>query len=131
VAGYADHEGFTSPFRHELGPHGLCRSGLAEVGEFADVVNNGIVRLLADLTFSREQPKWQLFAGVADPFRDAVVEDRFLLPLQWYPAEPCDQWFPAVAFDDNVEARAQAVRCFDLGSVFRRHLSYGRAVFAR
>jgi len=51
VAGYADHEGFASPFRHEFGPHGLCRSGSAEVGEFADVVNNNIARLLADLTF--------------------------------------------------------------------------------
>ena len=57
MAGYADHEGLASPFRHELGPHGLCRSGLAEVGEFTDVVNNNIARLLTDLTFSREQPK--------------------------------------------------------------------------
>jgi hypothetical protein len=43
-----------------------------------------------------------LLARVGDPFRNAVVEDRFLLPLQRYPTEPCDQWFPAFAFDGDV-----------------------------
>jgi hypothetical protein len=34
----------------------------------------------------------------------AVVEDRLLLPFQWYPAEPC-QCFPAVAFDAQTVGR--------------------------
>ena len=40
-----------------------------------------------------------------DPFRDAVSDDRFRLPLQRYLAEPGDQRFPAAALDDDLQAR--------------------------
>src|SRR6266851_10431451 len=104
--------------------------GLAEVGEFTDVMNNHIVLLLTDLASSPEQPERHLLAGVDDPFRDAVGDDRFGLPYQRYSTEPCDQWFPAAAFDDDLQARPQAVRCLDLGFVLRRHLPPGRVVLA-
>ena len=80
VAGGADHQGFAAPFHHELCPCGLCRSGVAEVGKLSDVVNRDLVLLLADLASAPEQPFGQLFAGVDDPFRGAVDEDRLRLP---------------------------------------------------
>src|SRR5215472_11319030 len=113
----ADHECFAPPFRHQPCPFGLSWSRLAEVGELADVVNCHVARLPADLAFPAEQPQGQFFAGVADPFRDAVGDDRLSLSLEWYPAEPCDQRFPAVPFDGGLQAGPQAVRGLDLGLV--------------
>jgi hypothetical protein len=46
VAGGADHEGFASPVGHGLGPLGLKRPGLTEVGELADVVDFHLAGLL-------------------------------------------------------------------------------------
>src|SRR6266498_1603951 len=67
---------------------------------------------------------------MGDPFRGAVVDDRVALPFQWYTAELCDQWFPAVACDGGLEAGTRPVRCFDLGFVSCRHLRHRRVVLA-
>src|SRR3974377_2435488 len=99
----ADHERLAPPFHHEPSPSGLFRSGFAEIGELADLVNCHAARLPANLAFSPEQPQGQLFAGIGDPFRNAVGEDRPGLPFQRYSAEPCDPWLPAAAFDGDFE----------------------------
>jgi hypothetical protein len=36
----------------------------------------------------------------------AVGDRRRFLPPEWYAAEPCDQWLPALAFDPRFEAGA-------------------------
>jgi hypothetical protein len=70
-------------------------------------VHDHVAGLLAYLAGPLEEPQGQLLAGVGDPHRDAVVEDRLPLPFQRYPAEPCDQRLPAFAFDGDFVARAQ------------------------
>jgi len=77
----ACHECLAPPFRHEPCPFGLSRSWLPEIGELADLVNCHVSRPPADLALSPEQPQGQLFAGIGNPFRDAVDYDRFFLPL--------------------------------------------------
>src|ERR1039458_6506501 len=106
----AGHECLAPPFRHEPCPSGLPRSGLPEIGELADLVNCHVTRPPADLAFSPEQPQRQLLAGIGNPFRDAVSYDRLFARLYGYPAEPRDQWLPALSFNGDLQARPQAVR---------------------
>ncbi len=56
VAGSADHEGLASPSCHELNPRRLRASRFSEVGEPADLVDNHLGALLAQLAPSREEP---------------------------------------------------------------------------
>ena len=110
MAGGADHKGFASPVRHCLGPLGLERSGYAEVGQLANVVDLHVVRLLAYLARIREESGDELLLRIVDPDRLTVSDRRRFLPLERYTAEPCDQWLPAVAFDPCFKAGAQPVR---------------------
>ena len=52
-------------------------------------------------------------------------------PHERYPAEPCYQVLLAVAGDPGLEARAQPVRCLDLGLVSGRHLGHRGLVLGR
>ena len=88
VAGGADHEGFAPPVRHGLRPLGLERSGYAEVGELADVVDLHLAGLLADLAGIREEPGDELLVRIVNPDRLAVGDRRRFLPPEWYAAEP-------------------------------------------
>jgi hypothetical protein len=74
---------------------GLERSGYAEVGELADVVDLHVVRLLADLAGIRKESGDELFMRVVDPDWLTVGDRRRFLPSEWYAAEPCDQWLSA------------------------------------
>src|SRR6266705_295053 len=96
VAGSADDEGLASPLGHERGPRGRWLSGRVEVGEFTYVVCLYVGRALADLAPVGEKPCDQLFTTGGRQGL-AVGEDRVPLPLEWYAAEPCHEWFPALA----------------------------------
>ena len=82
VAGSADHEGLTSPFRHELSPRWLWSSRLGEVGKSSDVMHVHLGLVLAELTAARPDPGDKLPALTAGGAGDseAVDEDRLLLP---------------------------------------------------
>jgi hypothetical protein len=56
-----------------------------------DVVHLHPVRALAELTPIGKEPGDQLLVRVG-PDRLAVGQDRHLLPFQWDPREPGDQW---------------------------------------
>ena len=66
----------------------------------------------APLAPATAEPVNQLLALAAAGCLDwlAVIEDRFLLPLQRNTAEPCDQRLPALTLDAGFEACAFAVR---------------------
>src|SRR3954466_13316770 len=83
MAGGADHKGFASPGRHCLGPLGLERSGYAEVGQLANVVDLHVVRLLAYLARIREESGDELLLRIVDPDRLTVSDRRRFLPLAW------------------------------------------------
>ena len=85
MAGGADHKGLASPFDHDAVPRGLGWSGSCKVGELADVMNDHLAGLLAELAPAPQEPGDQLGARVGDPFREAVVDDRRLLPLSGIP----------------------------------------------
>ena len=76
MAGGADHKGFASPVRHCLGPLGLERSGYAEVGQLANVVDLHVVRLLAYLARIREESGDELLLRIVDPDRLTVSDRR-------------------------------------------------------
>ena len=128
VAAVADHQGLTTPFHHRLYPYGLVRTGLDEVGELVDVMHLDAIRLPAELASPLQQPFDQLLVGIERSVRLTVDDDRCLLPFERDPAEPGDQWVPAVADDAGLEARARPVRCHDFGLVLGRHLRHRRAV---
>src|SRR3954451_24513403 len=86
MAGGADHKGFASPVRHCLGPLGLERSGYAEVGQLANVVDLHVVRLLAYLARIREESGDELLLRIVDPDRLTVSDRRRFLPLERYNA---------------------------------------------
>ena len=73
---------------------------MAEIGEFADVVDLHVSGLLAE---SRSCPLRSLVisslrgCGARSAARSAMI--ALLLPCEWDAAEPCDQWCPACAFD--------------------------------
>src|SRR4051812_31066078 len=104
------------------------RAGWLEICELTDVMNMHVTGLLAELAPSREEPGDQLLAGVGHPGRDAVVDDRGLLPFQGDSAEPGDQWLPACPLPDGLKADAWPVRSRDRGLVFRRDLRHRGAV---
>ena len=93
MAGGADHQGLASPVGHGLGPQGLQWPGLAEVGEFSDVVNLHLTRLSADLANVREESCDDLLVRIVNPDRLAVDDRRRFLPVEWYFTEPCQQRF--------------------------------------
>src|ERR1700741_2366793 len=99
VAVAADHEGLAADLGHGPGPFGLRLAGLVEVGELADVMHLDAVRSPAELASSLGEPSDQLLVRVEGPGAQAVGEDRRLLPFERDAAEPCDQWFPALALD--------------------------------
>src|SRR6266516_262210 len=101
MAGRADHEGLAPHRRHELCPRGLWSPRSGEVGELADLVCLHLCPVFADLAPAGPEPFDQLVAGAAAGGRGwlAIGEDRLLLPFQWYSAEPCDQWSPALSFN--------------------------------
>src|SRR5215471_5735744 len=109
VAVAADHEGLAADLSHELGPFGLRLAGPVEDGQRADVVNRDVVRSLAELASSPEQPGDQLPVGVDGPGVLAVGEDRVLLPLERNAAEPGDQRLLAPALDAGLKSRAQPI----------------------
>src|SRR3954470_3372348 len=84
-------------------------------------------RAVADLAPPGEEPVDQLFAG-GDRDGTAVEYDRCLLPLEWYAAEPGDQWLPALALDPGFETPPFAMRGVNGGPVFAGHLRHRRAV---
>src|SRR5947208_11393123 len=99
VAVVADHQGLAAPFHHLLYPYGLVCTGLDEVGKLVDVMHLDAIRSPAQLASSLQQPLDQLLVGVERPVWLTVDDDRRFLPLEGDPAEPCDQWVPAVADD--------------------------------
>ncbi|MCW2914894.1 MAG: hypothetical protein JWN52_2962 [Actinomycetia bacterium] len=72
VAGRADHEGLAVHLGHFRRPRGLVWSDLPEAGEFADLVDDHLARVAAQLTPPGEEPVDQLFTGVWGPGGDAV-----------------------------------------------------------
>ena len=60
----------------------------------------------AELAGVREEPGDELLVRIVDPDRLTVDDPRRFLPMEWYAAEPCDQWLPAVAFDPRFKAGA-------------------------
>ena len=112
VAAAADHEGLASSHGHEVHPGGFVRpAGLVEIGEFADVVNLQVPRVLADLAASGDEPMDQLVASGAGHDRPLVGEDGCVCPPERDPAEAGDQWFPAsIAFDGDLDDRARSGR---------------------
>ena len=82
VAGSADHEGLTPPFRHDLSPRRLWSSRPGEVSESSDVVHVHLGLLLTELTAARPDPGDELPALTAGRAGDseAVDQDRLLLP---------------------------------------------------
>ncbi|GAB2713089.1 hypothetical protein [Nocardia thraciensis] len=108
VAGGADHEGFAPPVGHCCIPLGLKRSGYSSVCEFADVVDFDAAHYAAEFAGVRQEPSEDLLVRVVDPDRRRIGDSRRFLPVQRNVTEPCDQWFPAVAFDACFEAGARA-----------------------
>ena len=85
----ADDEGLAPHFRHECGPRGLARPSHAEVLERGDLVDGHCGAVLAQLAPPLAEPVDQLLAGVADPGRGGVTDDRAPVLLEGNPAEPC------------------------------------------
>ncbi|MET8878566.1 hypothetical protein [Nocardia sp. NPDC004604] len=54
----------------------------------------------------RKEPGEDLLVRMVDPDRLGVSDSRRFLPMQRCLAEPCDEWFSALAFD----------ACFDTGA---------------
>ena len=121
----ADHEGLAPLPQHERRPWGLdCVQ--FETGEVADLVNNHLARLPAQLAPSSKQPANQLLPLVGDLARGSTVDDdRPLVSHQWYPAEPCDKWLLAYAFDPSLVAPTWSLWRLDRGAMFggSTHLS--------
>jgi hypothetical protein len=66
MAGPADHEGLSSPFRHELRPGRLRSSRSGEVGEFADLVDFHRGPVFAELAPARLEPGDQFLAALQE-----------------------------------------------------------------
>src|SRR5439155_1332690 len=114
---------------HDCRPYGWWLSGFVEVGEFTVVVYLHLVRAVADLAPVGEQPCDQLLAPRWGRVCAAVGEDRVALPFEWYAAESCHEWFPALATVDAVlEAGARPVWGVDGGLVSAGHLRHRRVV---
>ena len=99
MAGGADHEGLAPLGGHELRPSGLRPSWLAEVGEFADLVDFHVGPRVRSTRTAGQEPGDQ-FLAADGPGGKAVGDDRLLLPFQRNAAEP---WRPV--------ASCPAVRC--------------------
>ena len=65
--GLAAHRG------HFRRPRGLAWSGLTEAGELADLVDEHLAWVAAQLTPSGQEPVYQLLAGVRRPDGDVVA----------------------------------------------------------
>ena len=113
VAVAADHEGLAADLSHELGPFGLRLAGPVEDGQRADVVNRDVVRSLAELASSIEQPGDQPPVGVDRPGVGAVGEHRVLLPLESLARRIRRQWQPAAKGGPEFVI----VDCMGLGSL--------------
>ena len=73
VAAAAGDQGLASSHRHEAHPgRSFGPAGPVEVGEFADVVNLHLTRLLADLTNVREESCDEFLVRIVNPDRLAV-----------------------------------------------------------
>src|SRR3954470_12363258 len=131
MAVLADHKGLAAPFRHNRRPYRFFRlTQVVEVGELSDVVDLHVSRALAELTSIRKESGDQLLGTDRSTWL-TVLQDGLLLPSEWYPSVPSDQWLSAAgAFDRCFEARARPVWSIDFGFIFRRCLRYGRAVLA-
>src|SRR5262249_38194980 len=112
VAGWADHEGLAPLPGHEGRPGRLGRARWSELGAAMDLVHLHRAGLLVQFAAALAEPGGQLLEGVGHRFGDAVDERRVLASYQGYPAEPGDQWLPAVAFLTGLEAGPFAVRGF-------------------
>ncbi len=128
MAGGADDERFAPHARHQGGPSRLRRSRCAEVGQLADLVHLHRVALLAPLAPAAQEPGDQLLAAGGRQDRQAVIQDRFLLPFERDTAEPCHQWFPARPLGAGLEAGPGPVRGDGDGLVLAGHLGHRRAV---
>ena len=81
----ADDEGLAPHLCHECGPRGLARPGPAELLERGDLVDCHRGAVLAQLAYPLGEPVDQLLAGVADPGRGGVTDDRALSCLRGIP----------------------------------------------
>ena len=91
VACRADDKGLAPHSCHERGPRGLARPGPAEVAERGDLVNGHRGAVLAQLAPPLAEPVDQLLAGIADPGRGGVMDDRSPVLPEGDPAESCYQ----------------------------------------
>src|SRR5262249_32439469 len=107
VAGVADHEGLALFPGHECRPGGLVWSGFPELRELADLVHEHLGRVAAQFASPFQERGDQFLTGRGSRRGDAVVELCVPVPCKWYPAEPCDQWLLASAFDPGFETGAQ------------------------
>jgi hypothetical protein len=71
----ADNKGLAPHLRHEGGPRGLARPGLAEVLEHGDLVDGHCGAVLAQLAPPLAEPLGQFLAGIAVPGRGGVMDD--------------------------------------------------------
>ena len=85
------------------------RPGCAQAGEFADLVHDHRARVAAQLAPARQEPSDQLLARVGHRAGNAVGQDRVLVALEGYPAEPGDQRLLAVARELGFKAVQQPV----------------------
>src|SRR5450759_900140 len=127
VAGRADHEGLAPHPGHLLRPRGRWLSRPGEIGELADLVCLHAGPCAAEFAPACAEPGDQLLAAGGRGDR-TVVDDGLPLPCEGYPAEPCDQWFPALALYLGLKAPAFSVGGGNDGLVFTGHLRHGGAV---
>ena len=67
VAGAADHEGLAAHLGHLLRPRGLAWPGSPEAGELADLVDDHLGRVAAQLAPPGVEPVKQFLAGCGGP----------------------------------------------------------------
>ncbi len=91
VTRLADHKGLPPFGCHDRRPCWLVGSGLTEPREFGDVVNHHRADVLTQLAPAPHEPVDDLFAGIGNPNRSTINDNRALVPCERYPAEPCYQ----------------------------------------
>ena len=111
VAVRADDERLAPHFRHERCPRGLPGSGLAELAERGDLVDDHCGSVLAQFAQPPLQPADQFLAGVVDLHRCGVGDDRAPVTLEGYPAESRYQVLLAFAVPVGFQ---NSVMAFDL-----------------
>jgi hypothetical protein len=105
----ADDEGLAPHFRHEGGPRGLAWPGSAGFVERGNLVGGDRGSVLAQLAPPLAGPGDQLLAGVADPGRGGVVDDRAPVLPEGDPAESCYRVLLAFPLQPGLEAGPGAV----------------------